>query len=186
MKPNYEPIETDYSDYQPLAQADSDNRHISVPNYLNPTNFRVVVPRLPKFTYFIQSITVPSLSMSSIDVGFKGFPRTSVPSAIDITDQIILTFIVDEDMKNWQDIYDWMTAIVPSKENDGGVKVVDPYSEIIVLIYNAQKKLNKKITYSSCHPVNLGSFDMNSTATSIDPIILTANFAYKKIDIVSY
>lgn len=186
MKPDYEPIETDYSDYEPLAKTGADNRHISVPNYLSATNFRVVIPRLPKLSYYIQTVTVPSLSINSIDIGFKGFPRTSVPSSVDISDQVIITFGIDERMENWQDIYDWMTSITPNSTNNGGVGAKDPYSEIIVLLYNAQRKLQKKLTYESCHPISLGSFDMNSTSNTIDPIVVTTNFAYKKLSIESY
>jgi len=164
---------------QPLDR--ENDAHFSTPNYLSPVSFRVVVPRLPKFTYFVQSVSIPSVVMGSVEIpAFKGLPKQEVPSFLDITDQLIINFNIDENMENWQEVYDWMTSIVPSKENNA---TVDPKNEllwenIIVLVYNNAKKLIKKFTFHKCYPVNLGSFEFNSAMTTTDPLLVTVNFEY--------
>jgi hypothetical protein len=178
-----EPTYTDFSDYAPLTRGP--NKYFSTPNYLSPTSFRVVIPRLPKITHFIQTVSIPSININSMDVGFAGFPRTSIPSALDISDQIVVNFTIDENMDNWKEIYDWMTAITPNSENEGGVTAADLYSEIIVLIYSNAKKLKKKFTFSRCYPTSLMSFEFNSGMTEIDPMMVSCNFAYKTVNIES-
>ena len=167
-----------YEPYKPLER--SPQRYFTTPNYLSPTAFRVVIPRTPKITYFVQSVSIPSVILSSIDIpAYKGLPKQEVPSNLDISDQIIVNFTIDEDMENWQEMYDWMTSVVSSNENNASVNSKeDHYSEIIVLIYNSAKKLKKKFTFHKCFPVNLSSFEFNSSSTEIDPILMTVNFEY--------
>ena len=141
MQPNF----NDFSDYTPLERGSA--RQLTTPNYLSPTNFRVIIPRLPKMTHFIQSVSVPSIAITSMDIAYKAFPRTSIPSSLDISDQVVINYIIDENMENWQEIYNWMTSITSNSENEG-VTAADLYSEIIVLVYNSAKKLKKKIRQS--------------------------------------
>jgi hypothetical protein len=172
-----------FEPYKPSER--SPDRHFTTPNYLSPTAFRVLIPRTPKITHFIQSVNIPSVVLSSMDIpSYKGFPKQEVPSNLDISDQIIVNFNIDEDMENWQSIYDWMTAIVPSNENNSSVNSKeDLYSEIVVLIYNSAKKLKKKFTFHKCYPVNLSSFEFNSSSTEIDPILISVNFEYSHFTI---
>lgn len=160
-------------------------RVIGVRNHLSPTSYRVVIPKLPKMTYFIQSISIPSIAMGSIEIpAYKGLPKQEAPSYLDISDEIILNFIIDENMENWNEIYDWMTKIVPSDENNASVSIKDElYSNIIVLIYTNGKVLKKKITFHKCYPINLGSFEFNSSLTEIDPLVVSSNFQYSHFTI---
>jgi len=171
--------------YKPIER--SENRYFTTPNYLSPTSFRVVIPRTPKITYFVQSVSIPSVVMTSMEVPpYRGLPKQQFPSAIDITDQVIVNFTIDENMENWQEVYDWMTAIVPSNENDSSVKInEDHYSEIIVLVYNSAKVLKKKFTFHKCFPVNISSFEFNSSTSEIDPINMTVNFQYSHFTVES-
>jgi len=178
--------DTDYYDgFKPLEK--SGERYFTTPNYLSTTSFRVLVTRLPKMTYFVQSVSIPSVILGSVEVpAFKGLPKQEAPSFLDISDQIIINFTIDEDMENWKEVYDWMNSIVPSKENESKVEMkINRFSEIIVLVFNSAKTLKKKITFHDCFPVNLSSFEFNSASTEIDPIIVTANFEYSHFTVES-
>lgn len=172
-----------FASFKPLERNGS--RYFSTPNYLSTTSFRVLIPRLPKMTYFVQTVSIPSVILGSLDVpAFKGLPKQEAPSFLDISDQIIINFTIDENMENWQEIYDWMNKIVPSNENNGSVNDKrERFSEIIVLVYNSAKTLKKKITFHDCFPVNLSSFEFNSASTEIDPIVVTTNFEYSHFSV---
>ena len=157
-------------------------------NYLSPTSFRVIVPKMPKFTYFVQSISVPSINISSMEIpAYKGLPRQEVPSNLDISDDLIINFVVDENMENWQEVYDWMTEIVPSSENNAEVNFKEElYSPIIILIYNSAKKLKKKITFNECYPISLSSVEFNSSVSDIDPLTMSASFEYSDLKVETF
>ena len=180
MQPNYQ----SFADYAPLERGSG--RYFTTPNYLSPSSFRVLIPRLPKITYFVQTCSVPSLNIGSMDLTYKGFPRMTHPSSLDLSDQLVINFIVDEDMENWREMYDWMHSIVPSSENEGGITANDIYSDIILLVFNSAKKLKKKLTFHRCYPVSLMSFEFNSGVNEIDPMLVAANFSFKTMEIESY
>lgn len=125
--------------------------------------------------------------MNSMEIpAYKGLPKQEVPSTLDISDQIIVNYSIDENMENWQEIYDWMTSIVSSNENNASVKMKeDHYSEIIVLVYNNAKNLVKKFTFHRCFPINMASFEFNSSSTEIDPVLMTVNFEYSHFTVES-
>jgi hypothetical protein len=176
-----------FNSIQPLTKEELGR--YSTPNYLSPTSFRTIVPRLPMLTYFIQSVSIPSVVLSYMEIpAYKGLPRQQVPSTLDITDNIILNFNIDEDMKNWQEVYDWMTKLVPSNENDASVDMKSDLknNSIIVLVYNNAKKLKKKFTFYNCFPTNLSSFEFNSSVAAIDPILISVNFDYSHFEIKSF
>lgn len=178
----------DINNEVPLNTYVVDERPSGNYNYMSPTSFRVVVPKLPRFTYFIQSISVPSVNMVSMEIpAYKGLPKQEVPSALDISDDLIITFTVDENMQNWQEVYDWMTEIVPSPENNASVNMKDElYSQIMILIYNNAKKLKKKLTFNRCYPISLSSIEFNSSATQIDPITISTTFEYSNFTVETF
>lgn len=157
---------------------------MSSPNYLSPTAFRVIIPRMPTLTDYIQTVSIPSLTINSMDIQYKGFPRVSAPSSLDLTDQIVVNFAVDEDMENWQEVYDWMNSIVLTSVNNGYINPnTELYSDIIVITYTNAKKPKKKFTFHQCYPVSMMSFEFNSMTTEIDPIMVNCNFTYKTYEI---
>lgn len=167
-----------FEPYAPLEK--SKDRYFTTPNYLSPLSFRVIIPRCPKITYFVQSVSLPSVIVTSMEIpAYKGLPRQEMPSGLDITDQIIVNFSVDENMENWQEVYDWMTSIVSSNENNASVDDdANKFSEIVILVYNNAKIAKKKFTFHKCFPVNLSSIEFNSSSTEADPILMTVNFDY--------
>lgn len=170
----------DLNEDTPLGGITPTSRTTGVRNYLSPTAFRVVIPKLPKMTYFIQSISIPSVVMGSIEIpAFKGLPKQEAPSYLDISDELIMNFLVDENMENWNEIYDWMSAIVPTDKNNATVSLRDElYSDITVLVYTNGKVLKKKINFHKCYPTNLASFEFNSSSSEIDPINISTTFQY--------
>jgi len=175
-----------FNSLQPLSR---DDTRFATPNYLSPTSFRVIVPRLPMMTYYVQSVSIPSVVLGYMEIpAYKGLPKQQAPSYLDISDNIIINFNIDEDMKNWQEIYDWMGKVVSTPDNNGSVNPKDSllYNGIIVLIYNNAKKLKKKFTFNNCFPTNLSSFEMNSGVPSIDPILLTVNFEYSHFEVQTF
>jgi hypothetical protein len=173
----------DYNTLKPLERGSLGR--FNTPSYLSPTSFRAIIPRVPMLTSYIQSVTVPTVTLTSMEIApFKGLPRTQVPSGLDLGDQIIVTFSVDENMENWKEIYDWMTSIVPSEENAANVgKNIDDYSEIILLVYSNSKRMTRKITYHNAYPVSLSSFEFNSGAQTIEPIVVPVTFEYSHMTV---
>ena len=83
-------------------------------NYLSPTNFTISIQRIPNIEFFVQKMSIPSLSATA--------PARDTPlsTLYDINDKLIysdleMTFIVDENMNNYKEIFDWMEGLSGSQ-----------------------------------------------------------------------
>ena len=80
---------------------------------LNKNNFRLLIDKIPTVEYYVKTVNIPGLSFSETiqpaGIGLDAFfPGDKV--AFDTLD---VTFLVDEDLENFKEVYDWMDSIVP-------------------------------------------------------------------------
>ena len=86
-------------------------------NYLSPVGFRFTLANFPDVNYFCQAANIPGLSIGGIDVGT---PLRNIQIAGDEVsfEELTIQFVVDENMKNWISIYDWIISIgTPTQES---------------------------------------------------------------------
>ena len=93
----------------PFSYAGNTAGAISTPDSINPllpTYYQFTISRLPGVNYFCQTASLPSLSLSQVSMPTR-FTTLQSPSKITF-DELTVTFVVDEAMKNWMEIYNWM------------------------------------------------------------------------------
>jgi len=76
---------------------------------LQSTKFRVTFDRLPGTTYFCQTANFPGVSLTEIPRQTP-FVDLYVPGEKIVYDTFNITFLVDEDLRAWTDIHDWIRA----------------------------------------------------------------------------
>jgi len=79
-------------------------------NFLSPLGFKFVIKKTPHINYFIQSVSLPDITLGDT---YVPTPFTRIPIAGDHIEygDLIFTFKVDESMKNYRELYNWITAI---------------------------------------------------------------------------
>ena len=79
-------------------------------NQLNVISFQTNFLRMPMVDYFCQRVSIPGITSSSI---VQTTPFADVPIEGDhlVFEDLSLDFIVDEDLKNYIEIFDWLKAI---------------------------------------------------------------------------
>lgn len=150
---------------------------------LNKNNFRLLIDKVPTVEYYVQSVNIPGLQFSetvqAAGVGLDAyFPGDKVTfGTLDVT------FLVDEDLENFKEIYDWIDAIVPVadpsayqaytstvKTSTGLVSAIDndlnQYSDITLVINTNKNVPNKFFRFHDCFPISLGALELQSGAES--------------------
>ena len=83
---------------------------------LNKNNFRLIVDKCPTVEYFVRSVNIPGLTFTEVTqaagVGLDAF----FPGDKVFYETMSVEFLVDEDLVNFKEIYDWMDAIVPVRD----------------------------------------------------------------------
>lgn len=150
-------------------------------NYLSPTSFVISVARLPNVEFFTQKLLIPGVSGSPVET------NTPLRSLYNVQDKmryadLDLTFILDENMSNYLEIFRWMEGL-GSPENLAQYKTLQNSvdglkSDITIIINNSHKNPNMKFTFLNCFPVGLTPVSLDITAQDLTYIEVTATFRY--------
>ena len=151
-------------------------------SFLSPIGFKFQLNNFPEVNYFCQSATLPGISISSIDVPT---PLKTIAMAGDEVsfEELSIKFIVDENMKNWLSIYDWIIGLgFPTKEGQEKYKKLTENSELTtdatltVLTSNMNPQINFK--FKECFPLGLSSIAFDSGGTDIEYVTADVSFRY--------
>ena len=176
----------------PLSQKILDQAHYdaSVPqtppttnNYLTSNRFKFSIQRCPNIAHFCQRINVPSIGFgNSIQANPTGI-EIRRPGTRYAFEDISLGFLVDENMKNWLEIFEWLKSIGIYTGCKETIKEDDKVSTAYLLITNSAYVPIINVTYHNIFPVMLTSIDFDSTLGDAEPVIATATFAFTHYDI---
>ena len=86
-------------------------------DYARPTQFRFQILKIPNVEYFTTEVNLPGIAFSGDAIMNTRY--TAMPFMGDTINfsPLELQFIVQEDLANWKEIYDWMTGIGFPKDN---------------------------------------------------------------------
>ena len=151
-------------------------------SFLSPIGFKFQLNNFPEVNYFVQSASLPGISISSISVPT---PLKAIDLAGDEVnfEELTIKFIVDENMKNWLSIYDWIIGLgFPTEEGQAKYKKLSESSELTtdatltVLTGNMNPQIN--FVFQNCFPLNLSSIAFDSGGTDIDYVTADVSFRY--------
>ncbi len=161
---------------------------------LNRNNFRLLIDKVPTVEYYVRTCNIPGVQFSEavqaaglgIDAFFPGDKASF--------DTLEVSFIVDEDLENFTEMYNWIDSIVPisntknfetytetAKNKSNVLASIDndrnQYSDI-TLVVNTNKNIpNRFIRFHDAFPISLGSIELESGADA-EPAICTVSFRF--------
>jgi hypothetical protein len=151
-------------------------------NYFIPTGFNFIIDRIPNVNFFCQSVNLPGLSLgvATVNTPFRDYPVAG--DKVDYN-EFRISFVVDEELKNWLEIYNWIIGLgYPSSTNQyKDLKESHPngvYSEGILFILSSHKNVQYKVVFNKIFPISLSDIDMNSISTDTTPTVADVSFAY--------
>lgn len=163
-------------------------------SFLSPIGFKFAIKRLPHVNYFCTSAELPSISMGQIDTVENTFIKLPVPGDKLTFDLLNLRFRVDEDLKNFQEIYDWLiglgypdnfTQSAALRSGNGLLPQGDVYSDGSLIITTSAFQPNIEVKFIDMYPVSLSSVSFNIEQTDVDYLQADVNFAYRKYELTT-
>ena len=138
--------------------------------------------------FFTQKLSIPSISASQVEVATPFNKMFSTPDKLMFAN-LDLTFIVDEEMKNYLEIYDWMNGIAHPRDFTEFKKVDESQhgleSDITVLVVNSHKNPNMEVSFINCFPISLSEIMMDTTNQDVIYPECVATFQYQSFSIKS-
>ena len=91
------------------------NRTPQNTNPLQPTKFLLTFSRIPTTQYFCQEVNIPGVSLGEVD-RVTPFLDMFSPGTKLKYDPLDISFIVDESLQSWKDLYNWFISIADPDE----------------------------------------------------------------------
>ena len=156
-------------------------------NQLNVVSFDVSFSRQPTVQYFCQRISLPSITLGETN---EPSPFMNLPLEGDTLtyEALTLSFIVDEDLTNYTEVYNWLTALgfpreygqfAALKEPESASKTLSKYSDLTIVLHTNKSNPNYRIRFTDCFPTSLSSIGFDATPTGMDPIVVDATFNFR-------
>ena len=176
-------------------------------DYATNTQWRVSFNRIPKVDWFCTSANVPGITLGEaqyatpmLDIGITGDKLTF--------ESLNITFIVDEELQNYRELWDWLIGIGFPKNHSqwntelakgSGITLtsasletsLDPnsrikatageaqlYSDATMLIYNSKNIPKLEIKFKDMFPTSLSALEYSQEATDVEYFKASATFRY--------
>ena len=153
---------------------------------LQASRFSFTFPTLPFLRYFAQAVTLPGVSTSPVVVDTP-FSNTFRHGDKLVYESLIVSAIIDEDIRVWEETYKWLTALTFPNQFPEYIRYQDrkasPYHDGILTINTNSNQPNIRIKFTNCHPSALTGINF-STMTSADTALTwDITFRYDGFDI---
>jgi len=149
-------------------------------NFLSPVGFKFNIEFLPLTNYFLTSANLPGISLAEVNQPTP-LMQTQVPGNDLVFDPLNITFLVDENLNNWRELYDWLFGLgfpseYPEYKNQKYNKTI--YSDATLSILNSNMNVNYNILFKDLFPTNLSELSFDSASTDVEGMKATATFRY--------
>ena len=167
-------------------------------NPLSPTGFMLSIQKLPGVSFFAQEVTLPDISLPPIDWNTP-LSRISVTGDLLSYGDLTINFLIDEEMKNYTAIYNWLKGLGFPKSHEQYTNFIDQekestnaynksenlvsYSDGTLSILGSNNTPVKAFTFVDLHPTSLSSLQFVANATDVNYLIGSATFRYTYFEI---
>ena len=116
--------------------------------------------------FFIQSVNLPGIALEAQAVAVPQLQNLSRHTGIITYETLNVTFMIDEYLKNWQEVYEWM------------IGDVSKYTTAVLTILSSSMNPTMEIHFKDIFPTSLSEISFDSTTT--DPVyqVATVSFNY--------
>jgi hypothetical protein len=152
-------------------------------NILGDNNFHFEIPELPNVSLFAQTFSIPGISLGRAAVPTSNVDYNVPGEKIEFED-LVITFMVDEYLRNYIEVFNWMIGLGFPENSDQFKDIKEhrtPYqetSDIILTVTTNKFNPHTKIHFVDCFPTDLSPVDFTNVDTTISPIQATVTFDY--------
>ena len=145
------------------------------PKNMNPladVQFKFDIAALPETSFFVQTAALPGITLSPMEIGLpqrQGFARSTGTIQYE---ELTIAFLVDEYLKNWMEVYNWMLGN-PS-ETSG-----------VLTVLSSSMNPTMEAHFKELFPTNLSELAFDSTTADPTYHQATVSFKYTEYTIKS-
>ena len=176
-------------------------------DYASPTQFKFSILKLPKVEYFCTSVNIPGINLGETT---QATPLKNIPIPGDTLtyEPLQMTFLVDENLENFQEIHGWLVGIgfprdnsefrnlltsgndrfptrnasnVSSEAGKSKYAAADTgaiLSDATLTVLSSKNNAQCEIRFRDVYPTGLTGLQYNQQAADVDYLTCTVSFSY--------
>lgn len=154
---------------------------------LQTTRYTFVVPNLPFAKYFCQSINLPGVTSSEIEVATPYSSTYRHPTKMSF-EPFSISFMIDEDLRVWEETYKWIVSLTRPESGKQYIKARDkdnsPYQDGMLTVNTNANVPNLRIKFKNVFPVSLSGiqFGTQNSADNTPTADLTFRYDFFEIE----
>ena len=197
-----------------MTTINSQSRQPTKQDYADPTKFKFSIIKLPKVEYFCTQVNLPGVSLADNYEQPTPFRNIPLPGEKLQYESLTLTFLVDENLENYQEIHGWLRGLgfpggheefkklldsgadrFPTSKNSvlgdagrakyGAANTGGLFSDATLTILTSKNNPVTEVRFSDLFPISLSGLPYNQQANDTDYLTATVTFNYKIYDFAS-
>jgi len=165
-------------------------------DYLRPNAFKFQIHNIPNVSYFCQAANIPELNLPP---AVQPTPLVDIQHPGDKLEfgTLMIRFLIQEDMKNYQELYDWMVGLgfpenhkqyaAYGKTQDYRFPDIDQtkqaslgqFSDASLFLLDSNNNVQTEFKFRDAFPVSLQGLDFEISSGQTDYMVGVAMFRYK-------
>ena len=164
---------------------------ISIPaglNPLSPNGFNFSISKVPGVTFFCQQASIPGIMLGEPTFSTP-FSTQPLPGDTLSYDPLTIQFLIDEEMLNYNVIYNWIVALgfpesygqyttLLSNDQTAYGELAKNYSDATLQILDSNNNPVRSVTFYDVFPTSLETLTFASTNDGVNYLIGSATFKF--------
>jgi hypothetical protein len=176
-------------------------------DYASPTQFKFSILKLPKVEYFCTAVNIPGINLGETTQATP-LKKIPVPGDTLVYEPLQMTFLVDENLENFQEIHGWLVGLGFPRDNKefrnllasgndrfptrntsnisteaGKVKYAaadagPTLSDATLTVLSSKNNAQVEIRFRDMYPTGVTGLQYNQQANDIDYLTATVSFSY--------
>ena len=157
-------------------------------NLLQPTKFLLTFGRMPATQYFCQEVNLPGITLGAPEFG-NPFASAPIPGEHLTYDELTVQFLVDEQMLNYNVLYNWIVALgfpenyqqyttLLANDTVAYGELAKNYSDATLEILDSNNNVVRTVTFYDVFPTALETVTFSSTNTDVPYVVGQATFKF--------
>jgi hypothetical protein len=148
-------------------------------NFLTPIGFKLTMDstKYGNVEYFITSVILPTVNNAEVATSFRN-RQGYMPGDKIMYDTLNVRMLIDEDMNNYNEIFDWLNI---NSVSAGKLEFCD----MILNIMSSKSKVNKQVKFTSAFPVSLNGVEFNTQNGDIEYLQADVTFRFDTMSFIS-
>ena len=152
-------------------------------NPLQATKFLLTFDRISTVTYFCQTVNLPGVTLGEVDRVTPFLDMYSPGTKLQY-DPLDVSFIIDEGLNSWRNLYDWFISIADpdgfeGRDHSPEIQTNKKLSDATLTILNNLNNPILKIEFINCFPLSMSDIQFDTKLDANHIVTCRATFRYQ-------